>query len=161
METQVRTAQGASSKACAGALCESALLDCSEIVIDNFAGGGGASTGIEAAIGRHVDYAVNHNAKALALHAANHPPLHTITTKDRFAIVMVRGEPHYIADIGMRGLVPRELARATSFDDSYVLDAVHDGKRLSKTDQVWMLGNAVPPKMAEALVRANFQRQTE
>lgn len=43
------------------------------IIIDSFAGGGGASTGIEQALGRSPDYAINHNAAALALHAANHP----------------------------------------------------------------------------------------
>ena len=43
------------------------------LVIDLFAGGGGASTGIERAIGRPVDIAINHNAEALALHAVNHP----------------------------------------------------------------------------------------
>lgn len=44
-----------------------------EIIVDNFAGGGGASTGIEAALGRPVDIAVNHDAEALAMHEANHP----------------------------------------------------------------------------------------
>lgn len=44
-----------------------------ELVVDNFAGGGGASTGIEAAIGRPVDIAINHNPEAIAMHAANHP----------------------------------------------------------------------------------------
>lgn len=44
-----------------------------ELVVDLFAGGGGASTGIEAAIGRHVDLAVNHDAAAVSLHEANHP----------------------------------------------------------------------------------------
>lgn len=43
------------------------------IIIDSFAGGGGASTGIEQALGRSPDYAINHNAAALALHAVNHP----------------------------------------------------------------------------------------
>ncbi len=43
------------------------------MIIDSFAGGGGASTGIEAALGRSPDVAINHSAKALALHAANHP----------------------------------------------------------------------------------------
>lgn len=42
-------------------------------IIDSFAGGGGASTGIEQALGRSPDYAINHNAAALALHAVNHP----------------------------------------------------------------------------------------
>lgn len=44
-----------------------------EIVVDNFAGGGGASTGIEAAIGRSVDIAINHDPAAIAMHRANHP----------------------------------------------------------------------------------------
>lgn len=44
-----------------------------ELVVDLFAGGGGASTGIEAAIGRHVDIAVNHDPEAISLHTANHP----------------------------------------------------------------------------------------
>lgn len=43
------------------------------MIIDSFAGGGGASTGIELALGRSPDIAINHNAAALALHAANHP----------------------------------------------------------------------------------------
>lgn len=43
------------------------------LIVDNFAGGGGASTGIYLATGRHPDLAVNHNAEALAIHTANHP----------------------------------------------------------------------------------------
>lgn len=44
-----------------------------KLIIDSFAGGGGASTGIEMALGRSPDIAINHNPAALALHAANHP----------------------------------------------------------------------------------------
>ena len=44
-----------------------------ELVVDLFAGGGGASTGIEQAIGRAVDIAVNHDPEAVSLHQANHP----------------------------------------------------------------------------------------
>jgi DNA (cytosine-5)-methyltransferase 1 len=44
-----------------------------ELIVDNFAGGGGASTGIELALGRNVDIAINHDKEAVALHAANHP----------------------------------------------------------------------------------------
>lgn len=44
-----------------------------EIVVDNFAGGGGASTGIEIAMGRSVDIAINHDPAAIAMHRANHP----------------------------------------------------------------------------------------
>jgi len=43
------------------------------MVVDNFAGGGGASTGIEAAIGRPCDLAVNHDPQAIAMHEVNHP----------------------------------------------------------------------------------------
>lgn len=44
-----------------------------KMIVDSFAGGGGASTGIENALGRSPDVAINHSKKALALHAANHP----------------------------------------------------------------------------------------
>lgn len=45
----------------------------SELVVDNFAGGGGASTGIEVALGRAPDIAINHSPEAIAMHRANHP----------------------------------------------------------------------------------------
>jgi DNA (cytosine-5)-methyltransferase 1 len=44
-----------------------------ELIIDNFAGGGGASTGIELATGKPVDIAINHDESAIAMHKANHP----------------------------------------------------------------------------------------
>ncbi len=44
-----------------------------EIIVDNFAGGGGASTGIELATGRSVDIAINHDPDAIAMHKTNHP----------------------------------------------------------------------------------------
>lgn len=44
-----------------------------ELIIDNFAGGGGTSTGLEWAFGRPVDIAINHDPEALAMHAINHP----------------------------------------------------------------------------------------
>lgn len=47
-----------------------------ELIIDNFAGGGGTSTGLEAAFGRPVDIAINHDPEALAMHALNHPHTH-------------------------------------------------------------------------------------
>jgi DNA (cytosine-5)-methyltransferase 1 len=45
----------------------------SELIVDSFAGGGGASTGIEMALGRSPDIAINHNPAAIAMHKANHP----------------------------------------------------------------------------------------
>lgn len=44
-----------------------------ELCVDGFAGGGGASTGIELALGRHVDHAMNHDENALGMHRINHP----------------------------------------------------------------------------------------
>ena len=44
-----------------------------KIIVDNFAGGGGASTGIELALGRHVDVAINHDPEAVFMHSINHP----------------------------------------------------------------------------------------
>lgn len=44
-----------------------------EIIIDSFAGGGGASTGIELATGQSVDIAINHDPAAIAMHMVNHP----------------------------------------------------------------------------------------
>jgi DNA (cytosine-5)-methyltransferase 1 len=44
-----------------------------EIIVDSFAGGGGASLGISLAIGQGPDVAINHDAAAIAMHAANHP----------------------------------------------------------------------------------------
>lgn len=53
-----------------------------KLVVDLFAGGGGASTGIEQAIGRHVDIAINHDPDAIGMHEVNHPQTR-----------------HYIADV--------------------------------------------------------------
>jgi len=44
-----------------------------ELIVDNFAGGGGASTGIELATGKSVDIAINHDPEAVRMHKANHP----------------------------------------------------------------------------------------
>lgn len=44
-----------------------------ELLVDNFAGGGGASTGIELATGYSVDIAINHDPEAIRMHKANHP----------------------------------------------------------------------------------------
>lgn len=48
-------------------------IDARPLIIDSFAGGGGASTGIEMALGRSPDIAINHDAAALAMHEVNHP----------------------------------------------------------------------------------------
>jgi DNA (cytosine-5)-methyltransferase 1 len=77
-------------------------------------------------------------------------PLHTIPTVDRFGLVTVAGQDYQIADIGLRMLQPRELAKAQGLPDDYILPG-------TKTRQVRAIGNSVSPPPAEALVRANFR----
>ena len=88
-------------------------------------------------------------------------PVRTVTTKDRYGLVTVNGELHEISDIGMRMLAPRELYRAQGFPDSYRIDLEFNGKPLSKTAQVRMVGNSVAPPVAAAIVRANFMSAIE
>lgn len=85
-------------------------------------------------------------------------PLSTVTTRDRFGIVMVNGEPYQITDIGMRMLTPRELFKAQGFPADYEIETgdFHGERRtLTKTAQVRMCGNSVCPPIAAALVAAN------
>ncbi|MBR8150021.1 DNA cytosine methyltransferase [Burkholderia vietnamiensis] len=88
-------------------------------------------------------------------------PMHTIPTRDRMGLVTIHGEDYAIVDIGMRMLTPRELARAQGFPDSYVLDPIVNGKPLSKSAQVRMIGNSVCPDVATALIRANFSHEQQ
>jgi len=83
-------------------------------------------------------------------------PIATLTTKDRFGLVTVKGEEYQIVDIGMRMLSPRELYRAQGFPDNYIIDRDSHGKPITKTEQVAKCGNSVCPPIAEALVRANM-----
>ena len=83
-------------------------------------------------------------------------PLHTIPTRGRFGLVMVKGEPYAIVDIGLRMLTPRELYRAQGFPDSYVIDTGAAGEPITKTAQVRMCGNSVCPPLSHTLVKANY-----
>ncbi|RKR46264.1 DNA cytosine methyltransferase [Paraburkholderia sp. BL17N1] len=80
---------------------------------------------------------------------------------EALGLVTIRGETYAIVDIGMRMLSPRELARAQGFPDSYVLDPVVNGKPLSKSAQVRMIGNSVCPDVATALIVANFAHEKQ
>lgn len=63
--------------------------------------------------------------------------------------VTIDGTEYAIADIGLRMLQPRELARAQGFGDEYILTG-------SKSTQIAKIGNSVPPPVVEAIVRAQF-----
>lgn len=109
-----------------------------------------ATTGNHAAL--VYSFLIRYFGTAIGQHVTE--PLFTITGKDRFGLVTVEveGEPYYIADIGMRMLTPRELARAQGFPDSYILTG-------SKTKQVEKIGNSVCPAVARAMVEANLLLQ--
>ena len=104
------------------------------LIVDSFAGGGGASCGIEAALGRCVDIAINHDREALAMHAANHPATR-----------------HLCEDVWQ--VDPREACAGRPVDLAWFSP---DCKPLTKTAQVRMCGNSVSPPCAEALARANL-----
>lgn len=82
-------------------------------------------------------------------------PLDTITAKDRFGLVAVKGEQYQIADIGLRMLSPRELYNAQGFPPDYEIEVDCNGKAYPKKEQVARCGNAVPPPFATALAKAN------
>lgn len=72
------------------------LLDLArELIVDNFAGGGGASCGIELALGRHVDIAINHDPEAVAMHTLNHPQTehHCESVWDIDPLAVTQGRP--------------------------------------------------------------------
>lgn len=82
-------------------------------------------------------------------------PLHTIVTKDRFALVSVLGSEYVITDIFLRMLNPEELKRAQGFPADYTIDRDYAGKPYPKSEQVKRIGNSVVPIMAKAIVEAN------
>ncbi len=90
-------------------------------------------------------------------------PLRTVTAKERFGLVTVKGVPHQIIDIGLRMLQPVELFKAQGFPDSYIfsygMDENGQTVNLTKTEQNRMVGNSVCPQLARALVEANFKHE--
>lgn len=82
-------------------------------------------------------------------------PMHTIVTKDRFALITVLGNEYVILDIFLRMLNPEELKRAQGFPEDYIIDRDIDWKPYPKKEQVARIGNSVVPIMAQKLVEAN------
>ena len=82
---------------------------------------------------------------------------HTGEKHDDRIVVTIGGEEYVLVDIGMRMLTPRELYNAQGFDPEYVIDFDYNGKPLTKTAQIRMVGNSVPPVMAEVIARAQLE----
>jgi DNA (cytosine-5)-methyltransferase 1 len=85
-------------------------------------------------------------------------------------LVEINGELMEVVDIGLRMLVPRELANAQGFPPGYILNPFHTKtdkrgrtvtKRLSGSAQVRMIGNSVSPPPAVAVIRVNIAHETE
>ncbi|MFK7695385.1 DNA cytosine methyltransferase [Paenibacillus sp. HJGM_3] len=83
-------------------------------------------------------------------------PLGTITTHDRFGLVMIKGTLYQIVDIGMRMLTPRELYNAQGFPQTYIICPIFNGKPFPQAEQVAKCGNSVSPRMSNVMVRANM-----
>lgn len=106
-----------------------------DLIIDCFAGGGGASVGIEMALGRQVDIAINHDEQAIRMHKTNHPDtLHL--TEDIFKVDLEK----YVKG--------RHVALMWASPD-----CTSHSKAIS--EQVKRIGNSVVPIMAKMLVDAN------
>lgn len=82
-------------------------------------------------------------------------PLHTVVTKDRFALITVLGNEYAILDIFLRMLTPEELKLAQGFPKDYIIDRDYNWQKYPVCEQVKRIGNSVVPIMAEALVSAN------
>lgn len=75
---------------------------------------------------------------------------------DEVLLLELGGAWYFIADIGLRMLIPRELYRANGFPDDYIIERDYTGREYPKFKQTARCGNAVPPPFAEALVCANL-----
>lgn len=83
-------------------------------------------------------------------------PLDTVTTKDRFGLVTIKGVDYQIIDIGLRMLEPEELYGCQGFPDDYIINHDYTGKTYPRSEQVKRCGNAVCPPIPAALVKSNL-----
>lgn len=82
-------------------------------------------------------------------------PIHTIVTKERFALITVLGDEYVILDIFLRMLKPEELKLGQGFPEDYIIDRDYNGNRYPISKQVARIGNSVVPIMAKKLVESN------
>lgn len=110
-----------------------------ELIIDCFAGGGGVSVGIEMALGRPVDIAINHDPDAILMHKTNHPTtLHL--TEDIFKVNLRK----YVKN--------QHVALMWASPDCTSHSKAKGGK---PRERGLRIGNSVVPIMAQKLVEAN------
>lgn len=85
-----------------------------------------------------------------------HAPLHTIVTKDRFALISAILKNGKVEDIFLRMLTPEELKMAQGFPSDYIINRDITWKPITAKDQVLRIGNSVCPIMAKVIVEANL-----
>lgn len=83
-------------------------------------------------------------------------PLHSVTSRARFGLVVVAGQVLQITDIGMRMLTPTELKAAQGFPRGYVTGWSAHGGAVTKTQETLLIGNSVSPINGAALIAANL-----
>ncbi len=115
----------------------------------------------EAGALRVAAFLINYYGNGTALDLRD--PLDTVTTRDRMALVTVTigGTPYVIVDIGLRMLKPAELFRAQGFPRDYVIDRTADGRPITTSAAVRMVGNSVSPPPLRALALANLDPAVE
>ncbi len=64
-----------------------------------------------------------------------------------------------LVDIGMRMLIPRELFTAQGFDPDYIIDTDYKGNKITKTNQIRMVGNSVSPPVLAAVLAVNLPKE--
>lgn len=82
-------------------------------------------------------------------------PLHTIVTKDKFALISVLGNEYVILDIFLRMLTAEELKLGQGFPKDYIIDRDYLWHTYPTVERVKRIGNSVVPIMAKKLVEAN------
>lgn len=75
---------------------------------------------------------------------------------DEILLIWIGDAWYFISDVCLRMLTPRELYCAMGFPADYIIDVDNMGRAISRKDQVARCGNAVPPPLAAAMVRANL-----
>lgn len=82
-------------------------------------------------------------------------PLHTVVTKDRFALITVLGNGYVVLDIFLRMLTAEELKIGQGFPKDYIIDRDYRWNEYPVSERVRRIGNSVVPVMAKALVESN------
>lgn len=128
------------------------LLD--EIIVDNFAGGGGEFGVVSCRVEKYQPGA-DLGRWAEIRDLLNRHCGYSLT-EDEILLLQICGSWWYLSDILLRMLTARELYSAMGFPPDYIIDRDYTGKPYPKSAQVARCGNAVCPQMARAVVAANL-----